>query len=88
MKTVIEYKKNAEHISGKEWEEAYDEFDEGTAKEETRRIAEEYEASINANGFEMEDQDDMNDVEAIRDLIEGEYDFDCGDFTYYITITK
>lgn len=88
MKTVIECRKNHEHIVGNEWKEEFDQYDEGTAKRETLKIADEYEASINADGHEMDDQDDMNNDEAVRNLVPGEYDFDCGDFTYYVTITE
>lgn len=86
MKVTIEYRKNHEGIVGKEWEEVYGEYEERLAKEEIVRITEEYEAAINADGFELDDQDKMNDIEAATNLHEGEYDFNVGDFTYYITV--
>ena len=84
----IEYRKNHEGIIGKEWTEVYGEYEERFANEHIQEIVEEYEANINAGGLELDDQDKMNDIEAVMNLKDGEYDFDCGDFTYYINIKE
>ena len=86
MKVVISKKNNYEHIVGEEWKEVYGEYEEHTACEHIQEIVEEYEAGIKANGHELDDQDKMNDIEATTNLHAGEYDFDCGDYTYYIEI--
>lgn len=85
MKVIIEYRKNHEGVIGKEWKEVYGEYEERFAKEEIVRITEEYEAYLNENDVDL-DQDKMNDIEASTNLHEGEYDFNVGDFTYYINI--
>lgn len=86
MKVTISKKNNFEHIVNEEWQEVFEEYEEAVAKEEITRITEEYEDNLNANGHELTDQDKMNDIEATTNLHEGEYDFDCGDYTYCITI--
>ena len=83
----ISYKKNHEGIFGKEWEVSYGEYEERFAKEEIVRIIEAYEAYLNKNDFDL-DQDKMNDIEAATNLHDGEYDFNMGDFTYYIEIRR
>lgn len=88
MKITIKKRKNFEHIVGDEFTEVYGEYEESAAKQEIRKITEEYESDLNANGHELDDQDKMNDIEATTNLHAGEYDFDCGDFTYYITIEE
>jgi len=90
MKVTIEHKKNHEHIVGKEWKEVYEgDNEEKFATRDIQEAVEEYEANLNANGFELgDDQDKVNEVYAVTELQEGEYSFDCGDFTYYITIEK
>lgn len=88
MKVIIEYKKNHEGVIGKERKEVYGEYEERLAKEHIEEIVEEHEAYLHENGLVLEDQDTMNDIEAATNLHEGEYYFDVGDFTYYITIEK
>ena len=86
MKVVIERKKNFDHIVGQEFKDVYGEYEEALAKTRIGEIVDEYEAHLGINGFELTDQDKMNDIEAVTYLHEGTYDFDCGDFTYYIEI--
>lgn len=86
FKFIIEKKNNFKHIIGKEYTDTFSEYQEQLAKEVAWEVANEYEAYINSNGHELDDQDKINDIEAITNLKSGEYSFDCGDFTYYITI--
>ena len=87
-KVTIEKRNNYDHIVGEEYEVVYGEYEESSAKEAAWEIANEYESSLNENGHELDDQDKMNDIEAITNLHVGEYDFNCGDYTYYITIEE
>lgn len=86
MRITVRKRRNFDHIVGEEFSVVYGEYEMGMAKEEITRITEEYENELNVNGFELDDQDKMNDIEAATNLHEGEYDFDCGDLTYYISI--
>ncbi|HCN7007084.1 TPA: hypothetical protein N6134_005042 [Escherichia coli] len=91
MKTVIvERSKSVEHIVGTEFKSYYRESDHelALAEKEITRIHDEYEGYLNENGHELDDQDKMNDMEATINLIPGIYEFDCGDFIYYIHISE
>ena len=88
MKVVISKKKNHEGVIGKEFEEVYGEYEIDAALEHIKEITEEYESELNANGFELTDNDKVNDIYSVSELINGLYDFDCGDFTYYIEIKE
>lgn len=88
MRIVIEKRKNHEHNAMNEEKEIFEEFEQHLARKELQAVADEYEANINAQGFEMEDQDDMNNVQAILNLVPDEYDFNCGYFTYFVTIEE
>lgn len=83
---IIEKRGNHDHITNENFKEVYTEYEEVTYSKQAQDAVEEYEASINADGFDMDDQDDMNDVEAVTNLVTGDYSFDCGDYTYFITI--
>lgn len=88
MKITIEKKKYHDGVIGEEYREVYGEYEEEAARKHIQEIVWEYEDNLNSSGFELTDNDKINDIYSVVELIEGEYDFDCGDFIYYITIKK
>ena len=73
----LKEEKKFDHIIGEEYTITFGVYEEARAKEVAWEIANEYEGYLNANGHELDDQDKMNDIEAITNLHVGEYDFEC-----------
>ena len=86
MELIISKKKNHEGIIGHEYKEVYGEYEVDTSKKHIQEIVWEYEDNLSSSGFELTDNDKVNDIYSVSELINGLYDFDCGDFTYYIEI--
>lgn len=88
MKVIIDKRKNFDHIVTDEYREVYDEYEGNPAYDHITSIIDEYISELNSKGFELTDQDKMNDIEAATNFKIGEYEFSLDDYTYYITIEE
>lgn len=87
MIIIIEKRKNHEHIVIDEYKETYGEFEESFAKEHIYDVVNEFETYVNNNGDDLQDAN-KKEINEVVNLVPNDYYFDCGDFTYYITIEK
>jgi len=77
---TVKKRKNFDHVIGKETEQEYDLSNDYIAKLAQDRICE-----IFHGGIGLSDAEEFSNANALN-LVEGDYEMDTGDFTYYITI--
>lgn len=77
---TVKKRKNFDHVIGKETEQEYDLSNDYITKLAQDRICE-----LFNGGDGLDDAEEFSNANALN-LVEGDYEMDTGDFTYYITI--
>lgn len=87
MNITIERKRKYNHIIGEEFERTYSKHEIKMAKNEIDEAIYEFEGFCANNSMQLDDFE-IEEIEKVQKLKNGFYDFDCGDFVYYVTIER